>query len=101
MIAATENKIVLEPVREMPSEAILVPVRGTRYRNGKLSICGRVVAVGPKVQGVGIGEYAYHSDSCYQPIQEGALNVIRQDDIMFLSHELLPAQWLGAEEVYE
>jgi hypothetical protein len=95
----TTNKLILEPVLERPSAIIEAVPTATRWKNGNMSICGRVVAMGPKVKDVAIGEYAYHSDSCYVPVNEGQYNVIRVDDIMFLSKEPIPVQWLGAEEI--
>lgn len=96
----TGDKVILKPLLEKPSDTIIVPARDTRYRNGKLSICGEVIAVGPKVQGVEVGSYAFHSDSCFAPVRDGKLNVIRQSDIMFLSDKPFAVQWIGAEETY-
>lgn len=97
----TTTKLVLEPVAEILSDLIYTPKKDSRWKNGKLSICGRVVAIGPQVQDVKVGDYAYHSDSCYAPINGGKFNVIRQNDIMFLTDELIPAKWIGAEENFD
>ncbi len=97
----TTNKLVLEPVAEILSNLIHVPEKDSRWKNGTLSICGRVVAIGPKVQDVQIGDYAYHSDSCYAPINGGKFNVIRQNDIMFTTEELISVSWIGAEENFD
>jgi hypothetical protein len=99
MITTTGNKIVLEPVLEAPSALLVVPARMTEWGNGKLSIVGKIVAVGPKVTDAKVGEYAYHADSCFAPVFEDKYNVIRESDIMFCSPELLTAQWIGAKEL--
>lgn len=95
------DKVIVEPILEKPSDVIAVPDRNTRYRNGKLSICGRVTAIGPEVEGIDIGDYVYHSDSCYAPIKNSGFNVMHQGDIMFVSKELIPVQWIGAEEHFD
>lgn len=94
------RRVVIEPIVEMPSSLLTVPDRTTRWKSGKLSICGKVVAVGRKA-GIEVGEYAYHSDSCGEYIDNGKYRVIHEDDIMFTSDELLPTQWLGAKENYD
>lgn len=106
----TGSKLILEPLFEMPSEFIAVPARQSRWKNGKLSICGRVVSAGPGTRNkkgllvppdVKIGDYVYHSDSCGSSILDGRFNVVRENDVMFISKEPLPAQWLGAKESYD
>lgn len=95
------RRIVIEPVLEMPSALLTVPVRTTRWRKeNKLSICGKVVAVG-RDAGVEVGTYVYHSDSCGEFIDNDRYRVIHEDDVMFMSDELMPAQWIGAEENYD
>lgn len=101
MIQTTGRRVVVEPIRELPSEFIIVPGRRTRWRNGELSICGQVVAVGRENAGVPVGSFVYHSDSCGEYIEHGKYRVIHEDDIMFLSDKLVPAQWIGAEENYD
>jgi len=94
------RRIVVEPVAELPSGLLTVPDRATRWKTGKLSICGKVIATGREA-GVEVGTYVYHSDSCGSYIDNGKYRVIHEDDVMFMSDELLPAQWLGARENYD
>lgn len=94
------KRVVVEPVVELPSAVLMVPERNTRWKNGKLSICGKVVATGREA-GIEVGAYVYHSDSCGEFIDHGKYRVIHEDDIMFMSSELVPAQWLGAKENYD
>lgn len=98
MITTTGRRIVVEPVLEMPSSVVAVPNRVSRWKNGNVSVCGRVVAVGRAGVGVEVGQYVYHSDSCAIPINDGKFNVIHEDDVMFLTNVLLPVEWVGAEE---
>lgn len=106
----TGNKIVVKPIFELPSTSIAVPARPSRWKNGQLSICGEVVAVGPGRRtkrrnrvpvDVRVGQYVYHSDSCGRPIDDDRYAVITENDVMFVSDELLPAQWIGAKENYD
>lgn len=106
----TGSKLILEPIFETPSATIAVPDRPSRWKNGKLSICGRVVSAGPGTRNrkgllipteVKVGDYVYHSDSCGTPILNGRYNVVREADVMFVTDEPIPAQWLGAKENYD
>lgn|SRR5574340_540464 len=110
MISTVEDRIIVRPVLEKPSDIIDVPRRPSRWKNGDLSICGQVVAVGPGrttrkgivvPPSVEIGDFVYYSDSCHASVRDGELDVVRESDVMFVAKELLATQWLGAEENYD
>lgn len=110
MLTTTEDRIIVRPVLEKPSDIIAVPKRPSRWKNGDLSVCGQVIAVGPgrkTRKGVIVpvsvkpGDFLYYSDSCHVSVKNGEFDVIRESDVMFVSDELLPTQWLGACEHYD
>ena len=101
MIQTTGRRVVLEPILEYPSDVIQAPNRTSRWKNGAISICGRVVSLGRENSGLQVGDIVYHSDSCGKKIDDEKYNVIHEDDIMFTSEQPLPVQWVGAEERYD
>lgn len=101
MISTTGRHVVVEPVSELPSSVVVVPNRTSRWKNGNISICGKIVALGRKNVGLELGQYVYHSDSCATPINDGKFNVLHENDVMFMSNELIPVQWIGAKENFD
>ena len=99
MMRTTGKRLILEPILEQPSASIVVPNRTSRWKNGAVSICGRVVAMGRENAGIDLGDIVYHSDSCGRLIADDQFNVIHEDDVMFVSKEFIPVQWVGAEEI--
>jgi co-chaperonin GroES (HSP10) len=104
----TANRVIIEPIFESNEYIDLLP-QDSRWKNGRLSICGKVVAKGPgfrikrtrRSPDVEIGQYVWHSDSSGEFIKEGKYKVIRENDIMFLADEFVPVEWVGAEEKYD
>ena len=101
MIKTISRRVVLAPILEYPSDTIQVLNRTSRWKNGAISICGRVVSLGRENSGLRVGDIVYHSDSCGKKIDDEKYNVIHEDDIMFTSEQPLPVQWVGAEERYD
>jgi co-chaperonin GroES (HSP10) len=97
------DRLALAPIYEPRSDKLWTPDEISRWQNGKLSISGRVTAIGPDVQGVSVGDVVYHSDSCAKPfdINGNEIRIIHQDDIMFVSDEPVKTAWIGAEEDYD
>jgi co-chaperonin GroES (HSP10) len=104
----TTDRIVIEPIFDSNPFIDLLP-QDSRWKNGRLSICGKVVAKGPgkrikrvcRPPDVEIGQYVWHSDSSGEFIKEGKLKVIHESDVMFISNEFVPVEWVGAEEKYD
>lgn len=99
MIKPLGNRILISPIVETRSEVIWTPEQLSRWGNGLLATKGTVLAVGPDVDGVEVGEIAHFSDSCGKPCADGIL--IREDDVMFVSDATVKAEWIGAEEVHD
>jgi co-chaperonin GroES (HSP10) len=97
------DRIVLEPIYETRSDVVWTPDEISRWQNGKLSISGKVKAIGGDVSGVEIGQIVYHSDSCAKPsvISGDEIRIIREDDVMFISDLPVKSLWVGAEEAYD
>ena len=97
------GRVALEPIYETRSDVLWTPEELSRWKNGELSISGKVVAIGPEVTGVEVGETVYHSDSCAQPfdINGNEIRIINQDDIMFMTNRPIKSYWLGAQENYD
>lgn len=81
------------------SDVIWTPEQLSRWGNGLLATSGTVLALGPEVDGIEVGEVVHFSDSCGKPCADGIL--IREDDVMFVCDADVKAEWLGAKEVHE
>lgn len=97
MIKPLANRLLISPIVESRSDVIWTPEQLSRWGNGLLATKGTVLALGPDVQDVAVGEVVHFSDSCGKPCEDGIL--IREDDVMFVEEEPIKAEWLGAVEV--
>lgn len=91
------NRILIAPIVEARSDVIWTPDQLSRWGNGLLATKGSVLAIGPDVEEVAVGEVVHFSDSCGKPCPDGIL--IREDDVMFVEEEPVKAEWIGAMEV--
>lgn len=74
----------------------------SRWGNGLLATRGEVIAIGPLVDSVKVGEVVDFSDSCGKLAEQNGVKylIIREDDVMFIEDELIQsAEWIGAMEV--
>lgn len=98
MIQPLANRLLISPIVEARSGVIWTPEQLSRWGNGLLATKGTVLAIGPGVHEVAVGEVVHFSDSCGKPCTEGIL--IREDDVMFVeAGEPIKAEWIGAAEV--
>lgn len=97
MIKPLANRLLIAPIVESRSDVIWTPEQLSRWGNGLLATKGTVLALGPDVQDVAVGEVVHFSDSCGKPCEDGIL--IREDDVMFVEEAPVKAEWLGAVEV--
>lgn len=93
------NRLAVTPIIEGRSDIIWTPEVMSRWGNGLQATKGRVVAVGPEVDSVQVGELVHFSDSCGKPAGEYLL--IREDDVMFVEDEPCNVAWVGAQEITE
>lgn len=98
MIKPLANRILISPIVEARSDVLWTPEQLSRWGNGLLATKGTVLALGPDVFDVSVGEVVHFSDSCGKPCADGIL--IREDDVMFAEcGESIKAEWVGATEV--
>lgn len=97
MIQPLGNRILVSPIVEARSDVIWTPEQLSRWGNGLLAVKGTVLAVGPDVDGVAVGEKVHFSDSCGKPCDDGI--VIREDDVAFVYEDDIKIEWVGATEV--
>jgi len=91
------NRILISPIIDTRSDVIWTPEVMSRWGNGLLATKGTVLAIGPEVDAVALGEIVHFSDSCGKPCEDGVL--IREDDVMFVEEAPVKTEWVGAVEV--
>lgn len=98
MIKPLGNRILISPIVEERSSVLWTPEQLSRWGNGLLATKGVVLAVGPDVEDVNVGERVHFSDSCGKACADGIL--IHEDDVAFVyEDESIKIEWIGAQEV--
>ena len=103
MIRPLQNRLLILPIVGKRS-FLWTPEQVSRWGNGLLATRGEVIAIGPLVDSVKVGEVVDFSDSCGKAAAENGVKylIIREDDVMFVEDELIQStEWVGATEVIE